>query len=35
MSSATQEDQEKQGVMAGENVWPSGLPAFREAALKY
>ncbi|KAF9464203.1 2OG-Fe(II) oxygenase [Collybia nuda] len=29
------DDQEKSGVMAGANVWPSGLIGFREKVLKY
>lgn len=28
-------DESENGIMAGANVWPSSLPAFREAALKY
>lgn len=28
-------DRSSDGVMAGANVWPSGKPAFREAALSY
>lgn len=28
-------DGSSDGVMAGANVWPSGKPAFREAALSY
>ena len=28
-------DVSNDGVMAGANVWPSGKPGFREAALTY
>lgn len=31
----TLSNDEKNGVMAGANVWPSELPGFREKALKY
>ncbi|KIM74834.1 hypothetical protein PILCRDRAFT_827899 [Piloderma croceum F 1598] len=34
-SSSLENENENEGVMAGANVWPSALPGFREAALKY
>lgn len=33
--SLSKDAQDKYGVMAGGNVWPSGIPGFREAVLEY
>ncbi|KAG6890581.1 hypothetical protein C0992_000399 [Termitomyces sp. T32_za158] len=35
MHPVTLDNDEKSGVMAGENVWPSELPELREKALEY
>jgi len=35
LNSLSSSEHEDDGVMAGANVWPSALPDFREAALKY